>query len=421
MKKLIYLIVIALILSLVLTGCLLSNIGQVPTTEQSGVSGIAKNGPPADSICIGFEKDDPYWPESVPLLPGESVEGGGKVHPLLNIYLSGSDNDLVIIEEGATNPPYAYDANVGGGTNNRKNGCLIGQYGIGCINEKPNVDDTISFEFLGGVTVDFFSITILDYGDWIHVGIAPIKLEITPYDSEGNQIDCVISTFDIRNSKYDACGGTEGRKTYQFINPGIAKVQIKFKEGVDRGVGFDEICFIIEPIEVPLDIKPTSCPNPLNTKSKGVTPVAILGTADFDVTDIDPSTIKLAGVNPLPLSWNLEDVATPFEPYTGKEDCYFDCNTEGPDGFFDLTLKFDTQGLLGAIESLYAIGTVESFEVNEEELNALESGVSDQITTTNGVILNNGDCIVIQLEGFLFDGTPIIGEDVVRILKKGNK
>jgi hypothetical protein len=38
MKKLSYLIVLALILGLVLTGCLLSNVGQVPTTEQSGIS-----------------------------------------------------------------------------------------------------------------------------------------------------------------------------------------------------------------------------------------------------------------------------------------------------------------------------------------------------------------------------------------------
>ena len=37
MKKLIYLIVSALILSLVLTGCLLTNVGQVPATEQTKV------------------------------------------------------------------------------------------------------------------------------------------------------------------------------------------------------------------------------------------------------------------------------------------------------------------------------------------------------------------------------------------------
>jgi len=42
MKKLIYLIVLALILGLVLTGCLLSNISQVPAIEQSGIAYLTK-------------------------------------------------------------------------------------------------------------------------------------------------------------------------------------------------------------------------------------------------------------------------------------------------------------------------------------------------------------------------------------------
>ena len=46
MKKLSYLIVIVLISSLVLSGCsLLSNVGQVPTTEQSGITYLTKGGP----------------------------------------------------------------------------------------------------------------------------------------------------------------------------------------------------------------------------------------------------------------------------------------------------------------------------------------------------------------------------------------
>jgi hypothetical protein len=42
MKKLVYLIVLVLILGLVLTGCL-SNVGQVPTNEQSGISSVVKS------------------------------------------------------------------------------------------------------------------------------------------------------------------------------------------------------------------------------------------------------------------------------------------------------------------------------------------------------------------------------------------
>ncbi|MEA2067125.1 MAG: hypothetical protein U9O65_08560 [Thermotogota bacterium] len=149
-------------------------------------------------------------------------------------------------------------------------------------------------------------------------------------------------------------------------------------------------------INVPLDIKPTSCPNPLNTKSNGVIPVAILGTVEFDVNDIDPATVLLEGV--APLRWAYEDVATPFELYIGKTDCDNDCNILGPDGYTDLTLKFDTQELLGKI------GTT-TVEITDAEVTASE--------------LKDGDCLVLELTGNLFDGTPIYGEDVVKILDKG--
>lgn len=43
MKKLYYLIILTVILGLVLTGCFLSNIGQAPATEQSGITYLTKN------------------------------------------------------------------------------------------------------------------------------------------------------------------------------------------------------------------------------------------------------------------------------------------------------------------------------------------------------------------------------------------
>ena len=131
-------------------------------------------------------------------------------------------------------------------------------------------------------------------------------------------------------------------------------------------------------LTVPFDVHPTSCPNPLNCKSQGRTPAAILGTADFDVTQIDPSTILLEG-SVAPIAWNWEDVATPYEPYIGKEDC-LDCTTEGPDGYLDLTLKFYTQDIFGALGSP-----------------------------------SDGDCLVLTVTGNLLDGTPFTGEDVIVI------
>ena len=42
MKKYYFLIILTVILGLVLTGCLLSNVGQVPTTPQSGIAYLTK-------------------------------------------------------------------------------------------------------------------------------------------------------------------------------------------------------------------------------------------------------------------------------------------------------------------------------------------------------------------------------------------
>jgi hypothetical protein len=51
-------------------------------------------------------------------------------------------------------------------------------------------------------------------------------------------------------------------------------------------------CFI--PVEI--DIKPGSDPSCFNNNGNGVIPVAILGSADFDVTQIDPGTVELEGL-----------------------------------------------------------------------------------------------------------------------------
>ena len=115
--------------------------------------------------------------------------------------------------------------------------------------------------------------------------------------------------------------------------------------------------------------------------------MAILGTSDFDVTQVDPATVKLEGV--APLRWAIEDIATPS----------VECNTFLPDGYLDLTLKFDTQEILGKL-NLFTSDLVDESEI---VLNDLE----------------DGDCLTLTLTGYLYDGTPILGEDTVLIIKKG--
>ncbi|GAB4574360.1 MAG: ExeM/NucH family extracellular endonuclease [Anaerolineae bacterium] len=48
-------------------------------------------------------------------------------------------------------------------------------------------------------------------------------------------------------------------------------------------------------IELPLDVRPGNSVDPVNLKSNGTLPAAILSTPYFDATDLDPATIRLAG------------------------------------------------------------------------------------------------------------------------------
>lgn len=50
-------------------------------------------------------------------------------------------------------------------------------------------------------------------------------------------------------------------------------------------------------ISVGIDIKPGSFPNSVNAGEQGLLPVAILGSADLDVSNIVPGSILLGGVS----------------------------------------------------------------------------------------------------------------------------
>lgn len=136
-------------------------------------------------------------------------------------------------------------------------------------------------------------------------------------------------------------------------------------------------------LTVPVDIKPGSCPNPLNVNAKGVLPVAILGSATVSPDDIDPASVKLEGVTAL--RSEFEDVGEPFYPLTGKADA-LDCNELPPDGWSDLTVKFNLQDVVSALDAIEPLG--------------------------------DGQVRILMVTGKLLDGTDFVGEDVVQILKK---
>ena len=80
-----------------------------------------------------------------------------------------------------------------------------------------------------------------------------------------------------------------------------------------------------EVLKVAIDIKPGSSVNPIQLKSKGKVPVAILGNPAFDVTTVDRRTVVFAEASPLSIGGLPEDV--------------------NGDGLLDLLLHFETQDL----------------------------------------------------------------------------
>ena len=113
-----------------------------------------------------------------------------------------------------------------------------------------------------------------------------------------------------------------------------------------------------------LDIKPGSCPNPLNRKSHGVIPVALMSTEQVDVTQVDIATLRISRADgiggevaphegPPGPHTVFGDAATPFE----GEWC--GCHDLEGDGIVDVKMKFKTDDVVAGLDLWSAVGTTE--------------------------------------------------------------
>ncbi len=207
--------------------------------------------------------------------------------------------------------------------------------------------------------------------------------DLPPCGSNPNASRTWVDIYDADDNALNGfCGFTcaEDLAGLWFALPkGTTPPECVYVTLTDRRCGliYTSVCTLVS-IPVDVDIKPGSCPNPLNVTENGVLPVAILGTAEFDVFTLDLTSIRLAGVAPIRSSY--EDVSTPV--LDAEDDCV--CTTDGADGFVDLTLKFSSQ------EIVAALGPVSD---------------SDQVPLT--------------LTAQTLDGTSIVGTDCVIVLAKG--
>jgi len=137
-----------------------------------------------------------------------------------------------------------------------------------------------------------------------------------------------------------------------------------------------------------LDIKPGSCPNSFNPGSHGVLPVGLLGTAGFDVADVDPNSVRLSradGVGgsvaphegPPGPHTVIANVGTPFD----GDPC--ECHELEGDGIDDMSMKFKVDQLVPALQ----LGSV-----------------------------SPGALVELVVSGTLTDGRGFVASDCVRIV-----
>jgi hypothetical protein len=152
-----------------------------------------------------------------------------------------------------------------------------------------------------------------------------------------------------------------------------------------------ELCVGLCPVVGALDIKPGSCPNSFNPGSRGVLPVALVGTDDVPADLVDISTLQLSradGVGGSVSPWEgppgphtvLSDVATPFD----GELC--DCHELYGDGVMDVSMKFKSQEVVSALMLGGMPGNTE---------------------------------VELVLSGALLDGTTFTANDCIRIVPGG--
>ena len=163
-----------------------------------------------------------------------------------------------------------------------------------------------------------------DLPDWDVLGFAD------PYDSPPYTVDPDVALADGRFS----CAViyfTPGSHSITIKDIHIPPVSVGGPDFPDGTVAFKAELYSLE---VDIDIKPGSYPNSINLKSKGVVPVAILGSAIFDVTDIDVTTLVFG-----PCS------AEPFHDLTDPNVYADHLQDVNLDGYLDLVCHFKTQEL----------------------------------------------------------------------------
>lgn len=146
--------------------------------------------------------------------------------------------------------------------------------------------------------------------------------DVTIYSGETFSLSAFFSDPGIGDShtatvNYDDGSGTVGASVFQdagaglvtgsrlFYSPGTRNVRVCVIDD-DGDTGCDNLNVTVRPITVTIDIRPYFYPNTFNLETDTSLKVAVLSSAAFDATTLNPNTVALAGAH-LHTTW-LTDI-----------------------------------------------------------------------------------------------------------------
>ncbi len=165
---------------------------------------------------------------------------------------------------------------------------------------------------------------------------------VTVFDGP-NGTGNVLATVPVEK-QYNTCGAPDPTGAFScWTAVGVTFSGTAFSVnfgGVWNQTGFDDITLgsatpgeeVLGAAEIGIDIKPGSDRNSINPNSKGVIPVAILGSSSFDVTSVDVTTLTFG-----------PDGATPAHDLTDPVVYADHLQDVNGDGFMDLVSHYRTQ------------------------------------------------------------------------------
>ena len=187
-------------------------------------------------------------------------------------------------------------------------------------------DGSADTEVFGKAELDVgFSDNVVVNGDGPDLAVfesaRPEGFTVAVFDSATGSYSPPLRFDPVGIGFYDGCGYPVNAALIDLSTFGIPRLGTVSRVRIDNlgspggfdGADLADVRAVHSAVLASIELKPgASMPAPLNLKSRGVLPVALVSTPSFDALDVDPSTIALGdpetGHGAPPFSWKTEDV-----------------------------------------------------------------------------------------------------------------